>query len=87
MKPVVFEHDSFKDFTDWSAVNKKTFKKICILIKSINSTPFKGEGKPEPLKHSKAGYWSRRIDKKHRLVYKITDENEIIIISCKGHYS
>lgn len=85
MKPVKFHEHSFKQFSDWVADNKKTFDKICKLVKSINSTPFKGEGKPEPLKHSKQGYWSRRIDKKNRLVYKVSDD-EITIVSCKGHY-
>lgn len=48
-------------------------------------TPFDGKGKPEPLKHQYKGYWSRRINQEHRLVYKATDD-EIVVISCEGHY-
>ena len=60
-------------------------RKINDLIKDIQRTPFEGIGKPEPLKFDLAGYWSRRIDQEHRLVYQIV-ENEIIIIACRYHY-
>jgi toxin YoeB len=82
---ISFQQDAFDDFTDWSIVHKLTYKKILTLIKEIKRTPFEGTGKPEPLKYQFSGYWSRRITAEHRLVYKVT-ENEIIIISCKGHY-
>lgn len=85
MKRITFEPDAFRDFTDWATDNKKTYNKICKLIESIYRTPFKGDGKPEPLKHVKSGCWSRRINQKDRLVYKASDD-EIVIISCKGHY-
>jgi len=68
--------------------NKNILKKIDSLIESIKETPFDGIGKPEPLKHELSGKWSRRIDKKHRLVYEILN-NEIIILlihSAKDHY-
>jgi len=55
------------------------------MIKEIIRTPFSGTGKPEPLKYEMSGYWSRRIDSEHRLVYKVTDD-AIIIIACKNHY-
>ena len=64
---------------------KKTLRKINSLLKNIDRTPFSGEGKPEPLKHNKQGYWSRRIDGVNRIVYKVTDE-QIVIVQCKGHY-
>lgn len=55
------------------------------MIKDIQRTPFEGKGKPEPLKYELAGFWSRRIDREHRLVYRIFEE-EILIYSCKYHY-
>jgi toxin YoeB len=60
-------------------------KKINELIKDIQVTPFEGKGKPEPLKYDLAGFWSRRIDREHRLVYQVMD-NEILIYGCKYHY-
>ena len=65
--------------------DKNMLKKINELIKDIVRTPFEGKGKPEPLKYDVAGFWSRRIDREHRLVYKI-EENELLILSCKYHY-
>ncbi|MBK7247183.1 MAG: Txe/YoeB family addiction module toxin [Flavobacteriales bacterium] len=56
------------------------------LIKAILREPFKGMGKPEPLKGTLKGYWSRRIDEKHRLVYRMTSEGSVEVVSCKGHY-
>lgn len=85
MKRVVFESSAFDDFTNWATENKKLYAKIVRLIKEIDRTPFKGIGKPEPLRHELKGYWSRRIDSEHRLVYKVTDET-IIIVGCKYHY-
>ena len=60
-------------------------KKINQLVKDISRNPFEGIGKPEPLKENLAGYWSRRIDEEHRLVY-IVEEDRVLIFSCKGHY-
>ena len=60
-------------------------RKINELIKSIKRTPFEGIGKPEPLKFDLAGFWSRRIDREHRLVYQVID-NELTIIACRYHY-
>ena len=82
---ISFQQDAFDDFTNWSFVHKPTYRKIITLIKQIRRSPYEGTGKPEPLKYQFKGYWSRRITKEHRLVYKVTD-NEIIVISCKGHY-
>ena len=61
-------------------------KRINQLVKDIRRNPFEGIGKPEPLKGNLTGFWSRRIDDEHRLVYMVED-NRIIIISCKGHYT
>ncbi|MCT7543918.1 Txe/YoeB family addiction module toxin [Aliarcobacter cryaerophilus] len=85
MKQVAFEEKAFEDFTNWASQDKKLYTKIIALIKDIKRTPFLGLGKPEPLKHELSGYWSRRINDEHRLVYKVTD-TMIIIASCKYHY-
>ncbi|NLX28041.1 MAG: Txe/YoeB family addiction module toxin [Bacteroidales bacterium] len=85
MRQLVFEGGAFTDFTDWAQRDKKTFLKILELVKAIERTPFNGVGKPEPLKFNKSGYWSRRIDDEHRLIYKVY-EDTILIASCKGHY-
>lgn len=85
MRRVVFESNAFEDFNNWARQDKKLHKKIIELIRDINRSPFAGLGKPEPLKHELSGYWSRRINDEHRLVYKVT-EAEIIIISCRYHY-
>ncbi len=85
MKKVAFEPDALAQLEHWGKTDKKIFKKIFVLIKDIQRTPFSGIGKPEPLKHELQGYWSRRITDKHRLVYRV--ENELLIVlSCKYHY-
>ena len=85
-KTFIFHQNALDEFYDWSIVNKNIFKKIYELLKDIKRSPFEGKGKPEPLKHQFSGYWSRRIDQEHRLVYKVTETGDIVIISCKGHY-
>ncbi|MGA9638418.1 Txe/YoeB family addiction module toxin [Flavobacterium sp.] len=79
-----------KDIDFWSkSGNKAIIKKISELIKAIQVDPYKGIGKPEQLKFGLSGYWSRRIDGEHRIIYEIIDENTIdilSIISLKGHY-
>jgi toxin YoeB len=82
---ISFESSAFDDFNDWVNVNKQYHKRIINLIKDITRNPYQGLGKPEPLKHELQGYWSRRINDEHRLVYKI-EENRLIILSCKYHY-
>ncbi|WP_428224195.1 Txe/YoeB family addiction module toxin [Flavobacterium sp.] len=78
------------DLEFWSkSGNKKIIKKISELIKDIQLHPYEGLGKPEALKYELVGYWSRRIDAEHRIIYEIIDENTIdilSIISLKGHY-
>lgn len=85
MKRIIFENNAFEDFVGWSKDDKKIYARIVQLIEDIQRSPFSGIGKPEPLRFELAGYWSRRIDGEHRLVYKITDE-AIIIAQCKYHY-
>ncbi|MFO7827865.1 MAG: Txe/YoeB family addiction module toxin [Bacteroidales bacterium] len=82
---ITFTKNSWEDYTSWLKEDKKMLKKINDLIKGIQNNPFEGKGKPEPLKYDLAGYWSRRIDREHRLVYQ-TDEHEIRIYACRYHY-
>ena len=81
---IIFSEESFTDYQLWALEDKKLYKKINELIKDIIRSPFSGIGKPEPLKHELSGYWSRRINEEHRLVYKITDDS-LLIASCKYH--
>ena len=76
---------AWEDYLYWQAVDKKILKRINTLIKDIQRQLFTGIGDPEPLKHNWSGYWSRRIDRTHRLVYKVTG-NTIIVIQCRYHY-
>lgn len=78
------EH-AWQDYLYWQTTDKKTVKRLNMLIKEIKRQPFDGIGEPEPLKHNWSGYWSRRINKEHRIVYKVTD-TAIIIAQCRYHY-
>ncbi len=82
---IIFSKNSWEDYISWQRDDKKLLKKINLLIKDIQRTPFEGIGNPEPLKYDLAGFWSRRIDREHRLVYQVF-ENVILIYSCKFHY-
>ena len=82
---LTFSKNAWEDYTSWLTEDKKMLKKINDLIKDIHRTPFEGRGKPEPLRYELSGYWSRRIDREHRLVYQVS-ESEILIFSCKYYY-
>ena len=82
---IVFSKNSWEDYLSWQTTDKKVLRKINDMIKEIQRTPYEGLGKPEPLKFDLTGYWSRRIDREHRLVYQVGD-NEILIYSCRYHY-
>ena len=84
-KLIQWDLDAWNDYIYWQTQDKKTLKRINQLIKDISRNPFEGIGKPEPLTGSLTGFWSRRIDKEHRLVYAI-EENSVLLISCRGHY-
>jgi toxin YoeB len=78
--------DAWDDYLYWQQTDKQLLKRINLLIKEILREPFAGIGKPEPLKFGLTGYWSRRIDEEHRLVYS-TDETGLIILQCRYHYT
>lgn len=82
---ITFTEISWEDYTYWQNTDKKILKRINILLKETLRHPFEGVGKPEALKGNLSGYWSRRIDREHRLVYGVEDD-EIIIIQCRYHY-
>ena len=82
---ITFSINSWEDYLSWQKDDKKILKKINHLIKEIQRTPYHGLGNPEPLKYDLSGFWSRRIDREHRLVYQVFD-NEILIYSCRFHY-
>lgn len=82
---ILFEKNAWEDYLYWQNNDKKTLKKVNNLIKEIIREPFSGTGKPEPLKHQLAGFWSRRINSEHRLVYTVKEE-KIIIAACRYHY-
>lgn len=81
----VFVEESWEDYLYWQKTDKKMLQKINALLKDIARTPFSGIVKPEALKHKYRGFWSRRIDQEHRLIYKI-HEDEIQIVKCRFHY-
>lgn len=81
----IFVDESWEDYLYWQKHDKKKLKRINALLKDISRIPFKGLGKPEPLKHKYTGFWSRRIDSEHRLIYKYQDDS-ILIAKCRFHY-
>lgn len=82
---LVFAEQAWEDCLYWQATDRKTVKRINSLIKDITRDPFDGIGKPEPLRHALAGYWSRRINDAHRFVYRI-DDDAVLIAQLRYHY-
>lgn len=82
---IIFLSTGWEDYLYWQFTDKKVLKKINNLIKEIIRDPFSGKGKPEPLKHDLAGWWSRRIDLEHRLVYRV-EKDGVFILQCRYHY-
>ena len=78
--------EAWSDYLYWQTQDKKTIRRINKLVNDTLRSPFEGIGKPEPLKANLAGFWSRRIDETHRLVY-IVDNDQLTIISCRYHYA
>ncbi len=82
---VVFSEHARDDCLYWQTTDRKIVRRINALIRDIQRTPFEGVGKPEPLKHALSGYWSRRIDGTHRIVYKVEGE-DLRIAQLRHHY-
>lgn len=82
---LVWTAESWRDYLHWQRQDRKTLKRVNRLITDAMRQPFEGIGKPEALKANLSGYWSRRIDDSHRLVYAVEDDS-LVIISCRYHY-
>lgn len=82
---IIFAETAWDDYLYWQQTDKKTLKRINSLIKDISRSPFEEIGDPEPLKFNWSGFWSRRINKEHRLVYA-TEDDAILIALCRYHY-
>ncbi|WP_091208842.1 Txe/YoeB family addiction module toxin [Mucilaginibacter gossypiicola] len=82
---IIFQNPAWEDYLYWQTTDKATLKKINSLIKEIERPPYEGSGKPEPLKHNLAGWWSRRINLEHRLIYGV-ETDSIFILQCRYHY-
>lgn len=82
---LVFSEQAWEDYLYWQKTDKKILQRINALLKEASRTPFEGTGKPEPLKHALAGYWSRRINDEHRLVYKVSDD-ALFVAQLRYHY-
>ena len=83
---LIFAPEAWEDYLYWQSADKKKLKRINQIIRDTLRDPFDGIGKPEPLKHVFKGYWSRRIDAEHRMVYKATDD-ALEIAQLRHHYS
>ena len=85
MRKTQFEHQAFVEMRYWLKNDRKLLDRILRIIEETEANPFEGIGKPEPLKANLKGFWSRRINDEHRLLYEVTDD-AIIIHKMKGHY-
>jgi toxin YoeB len=81
---IKFDETAWEDYLYWQSQDRKILKRINALLKDIQRSPFEGIGKPEPLRYSLNGFWSRRITDEHRLVYQASDC--IVVASCRYHY-
>ena len=84
MRRICFVPEAWEQYTYWHGPDRKTLKRINILIEAAARDPFDGIGKPEPLVGNLTGYWSRRIDEANRLVYRATDD-DVVIVGCRYH--
>lgn len=84
---LVFADQAWEDYLYWQRQDRKMVERINKLIKEVMREPFEGLGKPEALKHALAGYWSRRINDEHRMVYRLSDSDTLLIAQLRYHYS
>ena len=82
---IIFSSQAWEDYLHWQKADRKLLKRINDLIKEVTRTPFQGTGKPEPLRNALAGYWSRRINDEHRLVYRV-EGDAVLIAQARLHY-
>ncbi len=82
---LIFSENAWQDYLYWQKTDRKTLKRINLLIREIQRSPFEGIGKPEPLKHALSGYWSRRIDNEHRVIYRL-ETDSLLIAQLRHHY-
>jgi toxin YoeB len=82
---LIFSERAWEDYLYWQKTDKKMVQRISALIKEVVRSPYEGIGKPEPLKHALSGYWSRRINEEHRIVYKAVD-GSLLIAQLRYHY-
>lgn len=89
MGKIIFTEEGWADYTYWQTQDRRTLKRINQLMQDILRGGYEGIGKPEPLRGSLSGYWSRRIDETNRLVYRIsgTASDTVEVLSCRNHYS
>ena len=86
MSQLLFSEKAWNEYLYWQGQDKKTLRRLNALLKDIQRSPYSGIGLPEPLRYSQNGAWSRRIDEKNRIVYKVLDKDTIQIAQCLGHY-
>lgn len=84
-RKLIFSDEAWEDYGYWQDTDRSVVRRINQLIKDIRRSPYEGIGKPEPLKHQLAGWWSRRIDSEHRIVYRVTEE-AVEIANLRNHY-
>lgn len=82
---IVFAEAAWEDYFHWQAQDQKLLARLNGLIEECTRTPFKGTGKPEPLRGTLSGWWSRRLNREHRLVYQVRDDS-LFIAQCRGHH-
>lgn len=86
MSKLIFSEKAWQEYVYWQTQDKKTIRRINLLLQDIQRNYYSGIGKPEPLKENFSGFWSRRIDDTNRIVYRVSNDN-IEILQCKGHYN
>jgi len=83
---ICWSEHAWQDYIYWQKQDKSILSRINLIIKDIKRSNFEGIGSPEPLKHNWSGYWSRRINKEHRIIYKVLSDKELVIAQCRYHY-